>query len=938
MKVAVYLFAVLSVSVALPGRVYNSSWSEIKGVNLIIKPVSDDYTADEVNNGRIIGGDEASPHSKPYQVGLLINGESFCSGSMISPSYVLTAAHCTATASYVELIFGAHNVNIQESTQVRVTSSNIITYPEYKIPFEHSNDVALINTPNPIVTNNYITTVRLAPIGAGPFEGYTPVLSGWGSTSGSSTSISATLREVYLVVMANYLCASHFGSTYSESSNLCTYGGDNLFLQNTSWSEIKGVNLIIKPVSDDYTADEVNNGRIIGGDEASPHSKPYQVGLLINGESFCSGSMISPSYVLTAAHCTATASYVELIFGAHNVNIQESTQVRVTSSNIITHPEYKIPFEHSNDIALINTPNPIVTNNYITTVRLAPIGAGPYKVYASILSGWGSTSGSNTGPVGGCNGDSGAPLVVGNHQIGILSFIASEGCEKEEPTGYNSSWSKIKGVNLIIKPVSDDYTADEVNNGRIIGGDEASPHSKPYQVGLLINGESFCSGSMISPSYVLTAAHCTATASYVELIFGAHNVNIQESTQVRVTSSNIITHPEYKNPYEHSNDIALINTPNPIVTNNYITTVRLAPIGAGPYKLYVSILSGWGSTSDSNTGISATLQEVYVVVMTNYICAFLFGSTYSESSNLCTYGGGPVGGCNGDSGAPLVVGNHQIGILSFIASEGCEKEEPTGYNTSWSEIKGVNLIIKPVSDDYTADEVNNGRIIGGDEASPHSKPYQVGLLINGESFCSGSMISPSYVLTAAHCTATASYVELIFGAHNVNIQESTQVRVTSSNIITHPEYKNPYEHSNDIALINTPNPIVTNNYITTVRLAPIGAGPYKLYVSILSGWGSTSDSNTGISATLQEVYVVVMTNYICAFLFGSTYSESSNLCTYGGGPVGGCNGDSGAPLVVGNHQIGILSFIASEGCEKEEPTGYVRVSNYREWINQHAGL
>ncbi|KAJ8918123.1 hypothetical protein NQ315_011580 [Exocentrus adspersus] len=155
MKVAAYLLASLSLSVALPAQ--NFSWNEVKGVNLILKPASNDYAVvDEPNNGRIIGGNESVPHSKPYQVGLLINGESFCSGSLISTSFVITAAHCVAGASFVELIFGAHNINIQEASQVRVTSRNIFSNPGYTALYPHNNDIALIKTPTPIVPNNYI--------------------------------------------------------------------------------------------------------------------------------------------------------------------------------------------------------------------------------------------------------------------------------------------------------------------------------------------------------------------------------------------------------------------------------------------------------------------------------------------------------------------------------------------------------------------------------------------------------------------------------------------------------------------------------------------------------------------------------------------------------------------------------------------------------------
>ena len=44
--------------------------------------------------GRVINGQDASPHSWPWQISLRMNGKHVCGGSLIRPNWVVTAAHC----------------------------------------------------------------------------------------------------------------------------------------------------------------------------------------------------------------------------------------------------------------------------------------------------------------------------------------------------------------------------------------------------------------------------------------------------------------------------------------------------------------------------------------------------------------------------------------------------------------------------------------------------------------------------------------------------------------------------------------------------------------------------------------------------------------------------------------------------------------------------
>jgi secreted trypsin-like serine protease len=53
-------------------------------------------------------------------------------------------------------------------------------------------------------------------------------------------------------------------------------------------------------------------------------------------------------------------------------------------------------------------------------------------------------------------------------------------------------------------------------------------------------------------------------------------------------------------------------------------------------------------------------------------------------------------------------------------------------------------------------------------------------------------------------------------------------------------------------------------------------------------------------------------------------------------------GDGGSALVVhlgiGYKQIGITSFLSSAGCASGYPSGYTRVTSFRDWIQTNAGI
>jgi len=82
-------------------------------------------------------------------------------------------------------------------------------------------------------------------------------------------------------------------------------------------------------------------GRIVGGTRSGPNQFPYTVSIrAYNGSStsFCGGSMISSTYILTAAHCTR--GFHDFEIGIGSIVLNTPVTKIFTYSGAIEHPEF----------------------------------------------------------------------------------------------------------------------------------------------------------------------------------------------------------------------------------------------------------------------------------------------------------------------------------------------------------------------------------------------------------------------------------------------------------------------------------------------------------------------------------------------------------------------------------------------------------------------
>ena len=97
----------------------------------------------------------------------------------------------------------------------------------------------------------------------------------------------------------------------------------------------------------------------------------------------------------------------------------------------------------------------------------------------------------------------------------------------------------------------------------IIGGETAEEGQFPWAAALFIDSAWFCTGTLISSSYLLTAAHCVDGAAYFDIVLGSVDIRDPSDHRVEVTSYSGVVHPQW-NANLLTNDIALIQLPSPL--------------------------------------------------------------------------------------------------------------------------------------------------------------------------------------------------------------------------------------------------------------------------------------------------------------------------------------------------------------------------------------
>ncbi|WP_069884772.1 serine protease [Streptomyces luteocolor] len=236
----------------------------------------------------------------------------------------------------------------------------------------------------------------------------------------------------------------------------------------------------------------------------------------------------------------------------------------------------------------------------------------------------------------------------------------------------------------------------------VIGGRPVEVSDSPWTVALSSRDRfggtragQFCGGVVVSPTTVLTAAHCMSEdvlgvplGEVSDLKVIASRGDLRETDGKEIPVRDAWVNPEYDG-YTNSGDVAALTLSEPL-PEGYV--IPMAGEGDPAYEAGTgAAVYGWGDTTGAGN-YAHSLRSARVKVLPDAVCERAYpGSAdgkYVAETMLCA---GEMDGrrdaCQGDSGGPLVAHGRLIGLVSW--GSGCGRAGSPGVYTRISDVARV---------------------------------------------------------------------------------------------------------------------------------------------------------------------------------------------------------------------------------------------------------
>jgi secreted trypsin-like serine protease len=244
------------------------------------------------------------------------------------------------------------------------------------------------------------------------------------------------------------------------------------------------------------------------------------------------------------------------------------------------------------------------------------------------------------------------------------------------------------------------------------------------------------------------------------------------------------------------------------------------------------------------------------------------------------------------------------------------------------------------------------RIVGGGKANAAGWQFAVAIEQKRRLICSGSLIAPTKVLTAAHCAKGGKRKQLSVFAASPSIAPKRRLpRIKVTGVVIDPTY-NGRKVERDFAVLTLASaPEARPIALPTRAESKTATRPGRIVRT--GGFGTRSAWGFNVAWRLKATKELVFASRVCDRLFGKErgFQQATMICALGKRVrrfhsrlpyySTSCIGDSGGPVVANTPGGPRLVGVVSAGpfpCGLGAPSLYARVSSRLGFIRRAGGL